>query len=69
VIGGQLCPGLDNVFRGGGELLIEVTNILVVLKLIVAGGDDDSLGSLLRPPLVTYGAPFCALVCCLGWCP
>jgi hypothetical protein len=57
VIDGQPCLALD---------LIGVTNVLVIVTLITAIGDRDSLGSPLRVPLVASGTPFCALVCCLG---
>jgi hypothetical protein len=66
VIDGQPCLALDLVLSGGNELLIGVTNVLVIVTLITAIGDRDSLGSPLRVPLVAYGTHFCALVCCLG---
>jgi hypothetical protein len=69
VIAGQSCLALDLALDGGNELLIGVANVLVIVTLIAAGGDHESLGSPLRPPLVAYGTPFCALVGCLGWCP
>jgi hypothetical protein len=69
VIGGPPCLALDLALNGGDELLIGVANVLIVVTLVVVGGDRDSLGSSLRPSLVTSSTPFCALVGCLGWCP
>jgi hypothetical protein len=66
VIDGQPCLALDLVLIGGNELLIGVTNVLVIVTLIIATSDRDSLGSPLWVPLVASGTPFYALVCCLG---
>jgi hypothetical protein len=68
VIGGQSCLSLDLALGGGNELLVGVTNIFVLVTLVASGGDHDSLGSPQWPPLVASGAPFYALVGCLGWC-
>jgi hypothetical protein len=46
------------------RLALEVT-LLVIMPLITAGGDRDSLGPPLRPPLVAFGAPVCAITVCL----
>jgi hypothetical protein len=61
VIGGLPCLVLEVTFSSGNELLIGVIGLLVFATLVTAGGDCDSLGSLLWPPLVTFGAPLCAL--------
>jgi hypothetical protein len=53
----------------GDEFLIRVVGILIVITFIVAGGDRDLLGPLLRPPLVASGTPLCTLVGCFGRCP
>jgi hypothetical protein len=50
------------------ELLIGVTNILVILTLDAAGSDCDLLGPLLWHPFIAFGAPLRTLVSCLGWC-
>jgi hypothetical protein len=62
VISGLPSLVLEVTFSGGNELLIGVVGLLVFAALVTAGGDCDSLGSLLWPPLVTFGAPLCALV-------
>jgi hypothetical protein len=46
----------------GDELLVGVTGVLIVITFIVVGGDCDSLGPPLRPPLVISGALFGTLV-------
>jgi hypothetical protein len=46
------------------RLALEVT-LLVIMPLITAGGDCDSLGLPLRPPLVAFGTPVCAITSCL----
>jgi hypothetical protein len=47
------------------RLALEVT-LLVIMPLITAGGDRDSLPPPpLRPPLVAFGAPVCAITVCL----
>jgi hypothetical protein len=56
---------LEIALNSDDELLIGVTNILVIVTLIVAGSDCDSLGPPLRPPLVAFDTPLCALVGCL----
>jgi hypothetical protein len=47
VVGGlpRLAPEIT--LSSGDELLVVVANILVILTLIIAGGDRDSLGPLL----------------------
>jgi hypothetical protein len=69
VIGEQSCLALDISLSDGDDLLIRVANVVVIVTLVAVGGDHESLGLLLRPPLVALGAPFCALVGCLGWRP
>jgi hypothetical protein len=54
---------------GSDELLIGVASVLVVITLIAAHGDCDSLWSLLWPSLVAYSTPPCTLVGFLGWHP
>jgi hypothetical protein len=53
----------------GDELLIGITNVLVVITLVAASSDHDSLGLLLQPLLVAFGAPLHALIGCLGGTP
>jgi hypothetical protein len=60
---------LEVVLCRGDEHLIRVTNLLVVVILVTASGDHDSLESLFRPPLAAFGALLCALVGCLERCP
>jgi hypothetical protein len=60
---------LEVTLSNGDELLIEVISLLVVVTLIVASSDRDSLGLLFWPPLATFGAPLCALTSCLEWRP
>jgi hypothetical protein len=50
----------------GNELLVGVVNVLIIITFVTTGGDCDSLGPALRPPLVTSGAPLCTLVSCFG---
>jgi hypothetical protein len=45
VIGGLPCQVLKIVLGGGNELVVRVTCVLVVISLVIAGGDHDSLGS------------------------
>jgi hypothetical protein len=58
---------LEIALSSSDELLVRVTNILVVVALIAAGGDRDSLGLPFRPPFFLFWRPLCALVVCLGW--
>jgi hypothetical protein len=44
VVSGLLRLALEIMLSSSDELLIRVANILVVVTLIVAGGDRDSLG-------------------------
>jgi hypothetical protein len=60
---------LEVTLGGGNELLIRIVSLLVVVALITTSGDYDSLGSLLWPPLATFGAPLCALTGDLLWHP
>jgi hypothetical protein len=58
---------LKITLSSGDELLVRVTNILVIDTHITVGGDCDSLGPPLRPPFVTFCTPLHTLVGCLGW--
>jgi hypothetical protein len=69
VICGLSCLELKVALGSGNEFLVRVASIVVIIILIAACGDCDSLGSLLRPPLVFYGAHFHTLVGYLGWRP
>jgi hypothetical protein len=44
---------------------MSANNILVVIALIAAGSDCDSLGSLLWPPLIALGTHLRILASCL----
>jgi hypothetical protein len=54
------------MLSNGDELLIGVANILVIVTIVIAGSDHDSLGPPFRPPFVAFGIPLHALVGCLG---
>jgi hypothetical protein len=69
VIGGLLRLALRITLNSGDERLVGAVSILVVIALTAAGGDCDSLWSLLWLPLVTFSTLPCTLVGCLGWCP
>jgi hypothetical protein len=69
VISGLPHLALEVTLSYGDELLIEVVDLFVVVALVKAGSDRDSLGSPLQPPLVGFGAPLCTLADCLEWCP
>jgi hypothetical protein len=67
---GRLSHLVHEVTLGGSNvLLIGIISRLVVVTLIAAGSDCNSLGSPLWPPLVAFGTPLCALVSRLEWCP
>jgi hypothetical protein len=51
------------------ELVIGVTSLLVIVSLVTVGSYRNSLGLLLEPHLVTFGAALCALFGCLEWRP
>jgi hypothetical protein len=53
----------------GDKLHVKFASVLVVVTLIIACGDCDSLWSPLRPPLVASSTAPCTLVGCLGWHP
>jgi hypothetical protein len=57
VISGLSCQELEITLSSGNELLIGVTNILVIVTLVIAGSDHDSLGPPLWPPFIAFGAP------------
>jgi hypothetical protein len=61
VISGLPWLVLQVVLRGDDELLIRVTDLLVVVTLITDGSDRDSLGLPLQPPLVAFGTALCVL--------
>jgi hypothetical protein len=63
---GLSCLALEITLSSGEELLIRVTNILVIVTLVTASSDRDSLGPPLWPPLVAFGTPLHTLVSCLG---
>jgi hypothetical protein len=69
VISGLPRLAFEVVLHGGDELLVGVTDFLVVIPLIIAGSDCDSLGPPLLLPLVAFGAPLCALAGCVRLCP
>jgi hypothetical protein len=54
VIGGLPRLALDVMLSSGGDLLIGVIGLLVVIALIAAGSDRDLFGSPLGPPLVAF---------------
>jgi hypothetical protein len=66
VNGGLPHLALRIMLGGGDQLLIGVTSVLLIIALIRAGGDRDSLWSPLRPPLIASSTPPCTLVGCLG---
>jgi hypothetical protein len=51
---------LEVALRYSEELLIGVTSLLIIIPLITAGSDCDSLGLPFQPPLVAFGAPLTA---------
>jgi hypothetical protein len=51
------CLALDVTLCSGDELLVGVIGLLVIVTLVAASSDHDSWASLLRPPLVAFGAP------------
>jgi hypothetical protein len=65
VISGLPHRTLEVTLHGSDELIIGVASLLVLVPLIAAGNDRDSLGPSLWPPLVTFGVPLCALADCL----
>jgi hypothetical protein len=69
VIGELPSLTLRIMLGSGDQFLIRVTSIIVVITLVIAGSNHDSLWSLLRPHLVTSSTPPCTLVDCLGWHP
>jgi hypothetical protein len=50
------------------ELLIRVAILFVIIALVIASSDRDSLGLSLRPPLLAFGAPLHVVASYLGWC-
>jgi hypothetical protein len=69
VIGGLSHLPLRIALSGGDKLLVGVASILVIITLIVAGGDRNSLWLPFWPSLVASSTPPCTLVDCLGWHP
>jgi hypothetical protein len=53
---------LKIMLGGSHELLIGVTDVLVVIIFIMTGGDCDSLGPPPRPPLIALDALFVPLL-------
>jgi hypothetical protein len=51
---------LEVALRYSDELLSGVTSLLIIIPLITAGSDCDSLGLPFQPPLVAFGAPLAA---------
>jgi hypothetical protein len=62
VISGLTRLVLEIMLSSGDELRIGVANNFVVVTLIVAGSDRDSLGLPLQPPLVAFDNPLRTLV-------
>jgi hypothetical protein len=67
VIGRLPCLALEIMLNNRDVLLIRVSGLLVLITLIPASGDRDSLVSPLQPslvtlraPLVTFGASLCS---------
>jgi hypothetical protein len=60
---------LEVTLSNGDELLVRVTDLLVIDTLFAVGSDHNSLGSPLQSPLVTFGTFLGALASCLEWCP
>jgi hypothetical protein len=56
---------LDVALSSSDTLLIRVIGVLVVVTLIGAGSDHDSLGLPLWPRLVAFVTPFHAVASCL----
>jgi hypothetical protein len=63
------CLVLEVTLGSSNELLVRIISLLVVVTLFVAASDYYSLGSLLWPPLIAFGAPPCILANRLEWCP
>jgi hypothetical protein len=66
VIYGLSCLAFDITHNSGDELLNRVTDVFIVITFVAPGGDHDSLGPLLWPPLVASSALPCTLVDCFG---
>jgi hypothetical protein len=58
---------LEVMLDGGNELIVGIVSLLVIVALVAAGSDCDSLGSPLWPPLVAFRALLCSLASCLEW--
>jgi hypothetical protein len=69
VICGLSCLAFDITLGSNDALLVRVASVLIIITFVAAGGDRDSLGPPLRPPLVTSSAPLCTFVSCVGRCP
>jgi hypothetical protein len=57
VVSGLLRLALEITLNSDDELLLGVTNILVVVTLVTAGSGRGHLGRHFGPPLVAFGAP------------
>jgi hypothetical protein len=69
VISGLPRLALEVALSSGDKLLVGVIGILVIVTLIIAASDRDSLEPSFCPLLVTFGALLCALAGCLDRCP
>jgi hypothetical protein len=69
VISGLLCLALEVVLSSGNELLVRVICPFIVVTLIVASSDCDSLGSLLWPLLFPMALLFAPLPAALSGTP
>jgi hypothetical protein len=56
VIGRLLCLVLEVALGSGNIFLIDVIDVLVIVALVAASSNCDSLGAPLWPPLVAFGA-------------
>jgi hypothetical protein len=59
------CLAFEIMLDSGDELLVGVTDVLIVITFIAVGGDRDSLGPPLRPPLVASAPLFAPLLVAL----
>jgi hypothetical protein len=69
VVRGLLHLTFKITLDGSNMLLVGVTSILIVITFITTGGDCDSLGLPLWPPLVISSAPLCNPFSHFSWHP